>query len=210
MNYRCAMRALALTTIVTATACGQAPGTPTAPTVSSFRDLLLPKVEGLWDGNMTFTSISGGTGIVANAGSLDCIGLNFKAVLGQSNDSRLQIVQDGLKVEGRLTSSETGLACSYTGSIGANGGMVLDAVSCSESPLAFRCQPDAAPNVVAADPIPVRQLDLVGSTLTANLNAPVNVTVVSGKASHTYNVLDASGNPLGGLVANHSFTLTRR
>lgn len=204
MNYRFAMRALALTGMVAAAACGQAPGTPTAPTVSTFGDLLLPKVEGLWDGNMTLTSISGGTGIVASAGSLECVGQNFNAVIGQSNDSRLQIVQDGLKVEGRLTSSETGLACSYTGSIGANGGMALDAVTCSEIPLVFRCQPDADGNVL------VRQLELVGSTLTANLNAPVNVTVVSGKASHTYNVLDAKNEPVGGLVANHSFTLTRR
>jgi hypothetical protein len=82
--------------------------------------------------------------------------------------------------------------------------MVLDATQCSELPLIVRCLPDEDGNT------PVRQMVLVGSSLTTSLNAPVNVTAVSGTAAHTYNVLDASGEPVGGLVAKHIFTLTRR
>ena len=204
MSDRFVRWAAGLTAIVLAAACGPAPTTPTAPTVSTFAPLFLPRVGGMWDGTLTFTSISGGTGIVRTAGLMECVGSTFNAVLGQSNDSRLQITQDGLDVKGRLTSSETGLACSYTGTIGSNGGMVLDAVACAELPLIIRCVPDELGNA------PVRQMILVGSTLTANLNAPVNVTAVSGTAAHTYNVLDAGGSPLGGLVANHSFNLSRR
>jgi hypothetical protein len=185
-------------------ACGPAPNTPTAPSVTTLTPLLQPRVGGLWAGTLTFTVVAGGTGIVRTAGSVECVGETFATVIGQSNDSTLQITQDGMKVTGRLTSSETGLACSYAGAIGSNGGMVLDATQCSELPLIVRCLPDEDGNT------PVRQMVLVGSSLTTSLNAPVNVTAVSGTAAHTYNVLDASGEPVGGLVAKHIFTLTRR
>src|SRR5688572_14251404 len=110
MNYRIARRAMGLAVLlVAAAACGPAPTTPTAPSVTTLAPLLLPRVGGLWGGPMTFTDLSGGTGIVRSAGSLECVGATFATVLGQSNSSSLQITQDGTKVEGRLTSSETGL-----------------------------------------------------------------------------------------------------
>ena len=203
MKYGIVKRAALLATMVATVACGPAPTTPTAPTVASLAPLLLPRVGGLWAGPWAFDHISGGTGIVASAGTLECAGITFAAVLGQSNDSTLDITQDGDKVDARLRSAETGLACSYTGSIGTNGGMVLDATSCWEEPLVLRCLPDANGNVG------VRTLSLVGSTLTASLNAPVQVTNVTGVAAHTYNVFDGNG-AAGGLVARHTFNLTRR
>lgn len=204
MSYGFARRAATLAALVATVACGDTSTTPTAPTVTTLAPLLQPRVGGIWSGTLTFTDVSGGTGIVRTAGSLECVGQTFATVIGQSNDSSLQISQDGKKVEGRLTSSETGLACSYSGSIGSNGGMVLDATECSELPLVIRCMPDASGNT------PVRQMVLVGSTLTAALNAPVNVTAVSGTAAHTYNLLDAGGTPVGGFVAKHTFNLTKR
>jgi len=204
MSVRFPRWAATLAVIVATAACGPTPTTPTAPSVTTLTPLLMPKVGGLWAGTLTFTDVTGGTGIVRTAGSLECVGQTFAAVIGQSNDSSLQITQDGAKVEGRLTSSETGLACTYSGTIGANGGMALDATACSELPLVIRCMPDAQGNT------PVRQMVLVGSSLTASLNAPVNVTGVSGVAAHTYNLLDPSGQPVGGFVAKHTFNLTRR
>src|SRR5688572_1392798 len=152
MNDWSVRRAAVLAALVAVAACGPTPTTPTAPTVSTFAPLFLPRVGGLWDGTLTFTNVSGGTGIVRTAGSMECVGSTFAAHLGQANDSRLQITQDGLDVKGRLTSSETGLACSYTGTIGSNGGMVLDAVACAELPLIIRCVPDELGNA------PVRQM----------------------------------------------------
>ena len=204
MSHRFTRRAAMLAAIVATAACGPAPTTPTAPTVTTLAPLLQPRVGGLWAGTLTFTDVTGGTGIVRTAGSLECVGQTCAAVIGQSNDSTLQITQDGTKIEGRLTSSETGLACSYSGAIGSNGGLVLDATACSELPLIVRCLPDANGNA------PVRQMVLVGSSLTAAMNAPVNVTGVSGTAAHTYNLLDAGGEPVGGFVAKHTFNLTRR
>ena len=53
-------------------------------------------------------------------------------------------------------------------------------------------------------------MELVGSSITATLNAPVNVTSVSGTAAHTYTLTD-DADDVGSLVANHSFgSLTRR
>lgn len=204
MSHRFTRRAAMLAAIVATAACGPAPTTPTAPTVTTLAPLLQPRLGGVWAGTLTLTDVTGGTGIVRTAGSLECVGQTFAAVIGQSNDSTLQITQDGTKVEGRLTSSETGLACSYSGAIGSNGGLVLDATACSELPLIVRCLPDANGNT------PVRQMVLVGSSLTAALNAPVNVTGVSGTAAHTYNLLDTAGDPVGGFVAKHTFNLTRR
>ena len=51
-----------------------------------------------------------------------------------------------------------------------------------------------------------RELDLVGSSLTATFDDPINVTQIRGTAAHTYNI-----EGVGSLVARHSFTnLTRR
>ena len=59
---------------------------------------------------------------------------------------------------------------------------------------------------ILCDSQEVRELDLVGSSLTASFNDPINVTQITGTAAHTYNIKDE-----GALVARHSFTnLTRR
>lgn len=173
------------------------PGPSTGPT--TLEPLLLPRLDGVWGGNMTLTGISEGTGPARDAGSRACVGAAFDLVVGESINHSLSIKQDGTSLTARLTSAGTGLACTYEGRVGSNGGLVLDAASCDATSLVFRC-PDGQ----------VLDLELVGSSITAMIDAPVRVTSITGTAAHTYNVTGGGGQDQG-LVANHSFTaMTRR
>jgi hypothetical protein len=187
-------------------ACGEnLTSTATAPTgPTTLSPLLLPQLGGLWGGPVTLTGIAGGTGPARDAGAIECVGAAFNAVVGETHDNSLSIEQTSTSLTARLTSAGTGLACTYTGRVGSNGVLVLDASSCEAPELIIRCHPDA--NGV----IRVRRMQLVGSSITATIDAPVNVTTVSGTAAHTYNIISEDGD-IGGLVANHTFPgLTRR
>ena len=174
---------------------------PTGP--DSLSPLLIPRVEGVWGGPLTLTAVAGGAGPARTAGAVECAGAAFASVVGESNDTSLSITQTGTTLAARLTSAGTGLACAYTGRLGSSS-FVLDAQACTAPPLILRCQPDAE-GVVR-----VRQVQLVASSITANVNAPVDVTRISGQASHTYNIID-DGGTVSGLVATHRFdSLTRR
>ena len=209
MNARVVLRFAVLGLLPFAAAgCGEnqfnPPSAPAGP--SSLSDVLLPRVDGLWAGRFTLTGVAGGTGPSRTAGALECVGAAYDAVVTQSNEHRLTLTRTGTELTARLVSSDTGLACEYKGTVGINGGIVLDAPKCEAPTLLLRCQRD--PNGVER----VRELELVGSSITATLNAPTNVTEISGVAAHTYNVTDPNtGEAIGALVANHSFVnLTRR
>ena len=206
MNSRVALYAGLVVLAVAAASCGEndfaRPPQPAGP--SSLTALFVPQVAGVWGGPVTLTGIAGGTGPARDAGSLECVGAAFNAVVGESNDHTLTITQAGTDVRARFTSAGTGLACTYSGRV-SNGTLALDAATCDAPALVLRCQPDPTTGNVL-----VRRMELVGSSITATLNAPVNVTSVSGTAAHTYNLTDDDGD-VGSLVANHSFeSLTRR
>ena len=176
------------------------PAGPTGPTTLS--PLLLPRLDGVWGGDLTLTGIAGGTGPARTAGALACVGAAFGVVIGESNRHNLSIAQAGTALTARLTSAGTGLACTYGGRVGSGGTVVLDASACATTPLVFRC-----PNGE------VLELEFVSSSITATIDAPVRVTSLAGTAAHTYNV---NARPPGitqeqGLVVNHSFSsMTRR
>lgn len=204
MTKRIAQHIGLLTLVVMAAGCGpnltSAPPGPTGPT--SLSPLLLPKLDGVWGGDLTLVGIAGGTGPARNAGTLACVGQAFNAVIGESNSHNLSITQTGTALTARLASAGTGLACTYSGRIGSNGTLALDAATCDAPELALRCQ--------VGDTVEILTLELVGSSITATTDAPVSVTNLTGTAAHTYNVSDGRG-LIGGLVANHSFArLTRR
>lgn len=199
MKRHLALHTGLLAAILTTAACGEnltaTPPAPTGPT--TLAPLLLPRVDGVWGGNLTLADITGGTGPARTAGILACGGATFQQVLGESNLHSLSIKQTGTDVTARLTSAGTGLACSYTGRVASNT-LVLDAATCDAPALVFRC-----PNGE------VVELDLVGSSITAALDAPVRVANLSGIAAHTYNVRGAGQDQ--GLVARHVFSsLTRQ
>jgi hypothetical protein len=206
MNTRLAALAGLLVMAAMFAACGEKlTSTPTAPTgPTTLYPLLLPRLGGLWGGSVTLTGIAGGTGPARDAGALECVGAAFNAVIGETNDNSLSITQNGTNLTARLTSAGTGLRCEYTGRVGSNGFVSLDAASCAAPELVIRCHPDANGDIA------IRRMQLVGSSITASIDAPVNVTTVSGTAAHTYNIISEDGD-VGALVANHTFAgLTRR
>lgn len=202
MTSRAAMLAGLFASVMATASCGkspnQIPATPAGP--SSISDLLLPRLSGVWGGDLTLTAVAGGTGPARNAGGLGCVGAAFDEVIGATSAHTLSITQSGTDVTAKLVSAGTGLACTYKGTVGSGNTLVLHAEVCTQQPLTIRCQPHPETGVEE-----VHEMDLVGSSLTATFDAPVNVTQITGTAAHTYNVDDAA------LVANHTFTnFTRR
>jgi hypothetical protein len=154
--------------------------------------LLLPRLDGVWGGSVTFTGVGGGTGPATGAGGLACVGEAYIATLGEVATSTLAIKQTGTTLTGKLSSASTGLSCEYTGQVGSNGTIVLNADSCtSATALLIRCPTTGE----------VLTLEYKGSTITAVADAPVAVTAITGTVAHTYNVEGQSG-----LVTNHTFS----
>jgi hypothetical protein len=203
MNPRAALIAGLFASAMATASCGDSvngiPATPVAPTgPSSLSELLLPRLSGNWGGELTLIDIKGGTGAAKTAGALECVGAAFDKVISEKNVNTLSITQSGSDLTAKLVSAGTGLACEYTGRVGSGSTFVLHAAKCTED-LNLLCSTGET-----------RKLQLVGSSLTASFNDPINPTSISGTAAHTYNVYDPE-EPLGAMVANHSFSgLTRR
>ena len=194
MTSRAALFAGLLASAVATASCGESvnavPVTPVGP--SSLSDLLLPRLNGLWGGDLTLIDVAGGTGADA---------CERAGVVGEVNYNSLAITQSGTDLTAKLVSESTGLACTYKGTIGSGTNLVMQAEACTPKTLTILCHPDPVTGVQE-----VRELDLVGSSLTASFDDPINVTQIRGTAAHTYNIKDE-----GALVAKHSFTnLTRR
>ena len=200
MNSRAALIAGLFASALATASCEDVNGTPATPATptgpSSLSELLLPRLNGNWGGELRLTGVTGGTGPALRAGALACVGAAFDKVVGERNDHTLLITQRGGDLKATLVSSSTGLACDYAGRIGSGNSFVLHSEpQCKEKPLSILC-PSGETHV----------LDLVSSSVTATFDDRINPTTITGTAAHTYNV---SGE--GALVANHSIQgLTRR
>ena len=202
MNSRAALFAGLFASVLATTSCGDDVNkTPVAPVgPSSLSNLLSPKLSGNWAGEFRLDGVAGGTGPTRTAGASECTGASFDLVVGERTTQTLSITQSGSDLTATLVSAATGLSCDYTGSIGSGNTFVLHAQKCSEEHLAFMCVDGRT-----------RQLQPLGSSLTATFDDRINPTSISGTAAHTYNVLDAKSDPVNALVANQSFSsLTRR
>ena len=184
MNSRAALIAGLFASAMATASCGDSvngiPATPATPTgPSSLSELLLPRLNGNWGGELRLTSVAGGTGPALRAGALACLGAAFDRVIGERNDHTLTITQSGsdLKEGTKLVSSTTGLACEYTGRIGSGNSFVLHSEQCTEKPLRILCPGGEE-----------RVLELVGSSVTATFDDRINPTSITGTAAHTYNV----------------------
>jgi hypothetical protein len=205
MNSRAALIAGLVAAAMATASCGESvngiPVTPAAPTgPSSLSELLSPRLGGNWGGELRLDSVAGGTGAARTAGASECVGAAFDKVVGEKTDHTLSITQSGSDVTAKLVSTATGLACEYKGRLGSGNTFVLHADQCTEKALVFMCADGQT-----------RQLELVGSSMTATFDEPVNPKSIRGTAAHTYNVLDPKDEPVSALIANHSFQgLTRR
>ena len=155
------------------------------------------QVEGVWSGPLFLLEITGGTGIVSGAGATECVWDVFLARTGTANTFSLVIDQSGTDLTARLISAETGLAGTYVGSSSLTQ-VVLDAASWDTDELVIRCFDDE-----------VRLMRLAGSSIVATVTEQTPTTL-SGTVAHTYNVYNAMGFPVGGLVARYDFVQTGR
>ena len=202
MNSRAALFAGLFASVLATTACEDFPARPPVSPVgpSSLADLLVPRLGGNWGGELTLSGVTGGTGPAVNAGSTWCEGAAFARVLGEKNEYTLTITQTGSDLTAKMVSASNGLACEYRGRIGSENTFVLHSEQCTQKSLNLMCQDNQS-----------RSLDLVGASVTASFDDPVNPKVISGKAAYTYN---GDPNPNGqpaSLVVTQSFSaLTRR
>ena len=152
---------------------------PAAPSAST--------VAGAWLANSTLASASGG----------ECVGSLLQAGAGSSRDVFLTALkQNGASLEATVTSQGNGTRCAYAGTAG--GGAVSMTLS--------SCQVSRVPGVRCAGGA-VRDLQLIGGTLTANVNAAVGMG--SGTDVSTWNVFAAGGStPVGTLTLTANFAWT--
>ena len=78
MNSRAALLAGLFASVMATVACedvNQVPVTPVGP--SSLSNVLLPRLDGNWGGELTLSGVSGGTGPAVNAGVAWCDGASF-------------------------------------------------------------------------------------------------------------------------------------
>jgi len=144
-------------------------------------------VAGAWLANSTLASASGG----------ECVGSLLQNGAGTSRDVFLTALkQNGASLEATVTSQGNGTSCAYAGT--ASGGAVSMTLS--------SCQVSRVPGVRCAGGA-VRDLQLVGGTLTANVNAAVGMG--SGTEVSTWNVFAPGGNAqVGALTLTANFTWT--
>ena len=201
MNSRAALVAGLFASVMATVSCGENPNaTPVPPTgPSSLSQLLLPKLGGNWGGELTLNGVQGGTGPAVNAGVTGCDGASFAQVLGERNDYTLTIKQSGSDLDALMVSASNGLSCDYTGTVGSGNSLVLHSESCAQlRGLALLCRNGES-----------RSLNLVGSSLTAQFDDPINPTVISGKAAYTFNA--GGEGAASALVVTQAFQgLTRR
>src|SRR5436190_14949095 len=139
MKSRVAMLAGLFASVMATASCESSNPTPaTFAGPTSVSNLLLPRLDGLWGGDLTLTAVEGGTGPARNAGVLACVGATFDRAIGEVNYNSLDITQTGTDLTAKLVSARTGLACTYKGTIGSGNNLVLHAEVCTPKTLQIR------------------------------------------------------------------------
>jgi hypothetical protein len=152
---------------------------PAAPSAS-------PSVGGAWLANSTLASVNGG----------DCVGTLLQSAAGSRDVFLTALKQTGSLLNATVTSQGNGTSCAYSGS--SNGGAVRLSLS--------TCQTSRVPGVRCANGA-MRDLQLVGETLTANVNTAVGTG--TGTDASTWSVLvPGSASPVGTLSLSANFTWT--
>ena len=154
-------------------------GSTAAPSAGS-------SVAGAWLANSTLAAVSGG----------ECVGARLQGAAGSRDVFLTALKQSGAALEATVTSQGNGTSCAYTGT--ASGGSVSMTLS--------SCQAGRVPGVPCGGGA-TRDLQLVGGTLTANVNAAVGTG--TGTDVSTWSVLMPGGNAqVGTLTLTANFVWT--
>ena len=181
---------VALLALVVSAGCGEnvtaTPASPTPTTSSPFA----VSFTGLYSGSTTLSDVSGG----------ECVGADYGAQLltAAPDIGTVTITQDRSDIRAVVRSATTGLTCRYEGNASL-ATFALTATACDVETILFGCSNGEA-----------RVLELVGSTMTANISGPTTEGVVA----TYYNVFADSTEveqrkPIAGLILQHGFSARR-
>ena len=195
MNSGSRVRAALIMLAVSCAACERDVHGPitAAPTLPS---PFVAQVAGEWAGAATLRQPVGGT--LTDLG--ECIQQDLNARPANAIASAPMVLSMGQKdanVTARLTSSSTGLACSYTGRATLDT-VALNSALCDAPVLVVRCSLDR-----------VRDMKLVGSSVTGTIDTQSGT--FTGAVANTYNVF-ASGATTGiaGVVLTYDYTARKQ
>ena len=180
---------------VSCAACGRDANSPitAAPTLPS---PFVAQVAGEWAGTATLRQPVGGS--FTDLG--ECIQQDLIARPAPTIASAPMVLSMGQKdadVEARLTSSSTGLACSYKGRASLST-VALNSASCDAPVLVVRCSLDR-----------VREMKLVGSSVTGTID--VQSGTFTGAVANTYNVfLTGKDEGVAGVVLTYDYTARKQ
>lgn len=160
-------------------ACGSdsgSPGSPSTPTIM--------QVGGVWVGNVTQSSVSGG----------ECVGALFQSSNGSSDRYTITINQSGSSLTGSATSQSTGQTCSYSGTAGSST-MTFNVTSCPSTGFRVTCNGGVQ-----------RDIYLNSRNFTATLGG----NILSGTVGENWNVYVAGGtvNPIAGMSLTYNVGLS--
>jgi len=195
MNAGSRVRAALIILAVSCAACGRDLNAPltAAPTLPS---PFVAQVAGEWAGAATLRQPVGGS--FTDLG--ECIQQDMIARPAISIASAPMVLSMGQKdadVTARLTSSSTGLACSYKGRA-ALSTVALNSALCDAPLLVVRCSLDR-----------VREMKLVGSSVTGTID--VQSGTFTGAVANTYNVfLSGSETGVAGVVLTYDYTARKQ
>ena len=197
MNSGSRVRAALVILAVSCAACGRDANSPitAAPTLPS---PFVAQVAGEWAGAATLRQPVGGT--FTDLG--ECIQQDLNARPANTIAAAPMVLSMGQKdadVEARLTSSSTGLACSYTGRATVGTVALYSVLKLCDAPvLVVRCSLDR-----------VRDMKLVGSSVTGTIDAQRGT--FTGAVANTYNVfLSGSETGVAGVVLTYDYTARKQ
>ena len=161
---------------ITFSGCGSS--SPTTPSI--------PQLSGVWLGEQTLTSFTGG----------ECLAPVFQDLLGFPSQFHATLTQSGNRVTATLDIDRTGSVCTYAGAIAGNT-LVLTATSCAGTKVqALRCSNGAVRDLLPASEI---------------LHATVSADSIAGSAVENDNVVvSGTSNRAGTFAGNSTFTLSRQ
>jgi len=175
---------------VAGAACGEnLTAAPTSPTPTNGSPFAV-SFTGLYSGSTTLSHVTGG----------ECVGADYAAQLATASPDvgTVTITQDRSDIAAVVRSATTGLSCRYEGNASL-ATFALSATSCDVKTILVGCSNGAA-----------RVLELVGSTMTANISG----TTTAGVVATYYNVFADSTEteqrkPVAGLILQHNFSARR-